>query len=128
MPKSKHSGKSRQGHISWRSQPQVGRCRPRASIPLLLRGLLLPPQYSLNLNLHAGGIAGVHFRFSQAEMCNGLKSVGTICYRADGSRSSAFQSRLGHIFLRGISISCKKLKCARSQRRKIFLFFVAGFF
>jgi hypothetical protein len=52
-----------------------------------------------------------HFRFSQAAMCNGLKSVGTICYRAYGSRSPAFH-RLDHIFLRGISISCEKLKCA----------------
>ena len=26
-----------------------------------------------------------YFKFSQAETCNGLKSVGTICYRADGS-------------------------------------------
>ena len=57
---------------------------------------------------------GVYFNFPQAEMYNGLKSVETICYRADGSRGSAFQSqRLEHIFPRGISIPCEKLKCAR---------------
>jgi hypothetical protein len=59
-----------------------------------------------------GKTVWAHFRFSQAAMCNGLKSVGTICYRAYGSRSPAFH-RLDHIFLRGISISCEKLKCAR---------------
>ena len=40
----------------------------------------------------------MHFNFSQAEMCNGLKSVETICYRAYGSCSSAFQpSARSHI-------------------------------
>ena len=57
-------------------------------------------------------LAGVHFNFSQAEMCNGLKSVGTICYRAYGSGTRSYQShRLDHIFPRGISIPCEKLKC-----------------
>ena len=56
-------------------------------------------------------ITRMHFNFSQAEMCNGLKSVGTICYRAYGSYSSAFQShRPDHIFPRGISIPCEKIE------------------
>jgi hypothetical protein len=47
-------------------------------------------------------------------MRNGLKSVGTIYYRADGSCSSVFQNhRLDHIFLCGISIPPEKLKYAR---------------
>ena len=81
-------------------------------------------------------ILWVYFNFSQAEMYNGLKSVETICYRADGSRSYVFRHRIlnkilfkgipvtvqlhftfqshrpGCIFLRGISIPCEELKCA----------------
>jgi hypothetical protein len=57
----------------------------------------------------------------QAETCNGLKSVGTICYRAYGSCSSTFQNRrLDHIFSRAISIPCEKLKCAHIHLIQIF--------
>jgi hypothetical protein len=57
---------------------------------------------------------GAYFKFSQVETYNGLKSVGTMCYRADGSCRSTFQNRRpDHIFPREISIPCEKLKCAR---------------
>ena len=47
----------------------------------------------------------MYFSFSQAEMRNGLKSVGTICYRAYGSYCSVFQCRkLDKIYFTGISI------------------------
>ena len=60
-----------------------------------------------------GIFSRVYFNFSQAEMYNGLKSVGTIRYRAYGSCGSGFQShRLDYIFPRGISIPCENLKCA----------------
>ena len=38
-----------------------------------------------------GIFSRVYFNFSQAEMYNGLKSVGTIRYRAYGSCGSGFQ-------------------------------------
>jgi hypothetical protein len=53
----------------------------------------------------------------------GLKSVGTICYRADGFCRSRFQSRrLDHIFLRGISIPCENLKCPQILAEKNIIF------
>ena len=39
-----------------------------------------------------GIFSRVYFNFSQAEMYNGLKSVGTIRYRAYGSCGSGFRS------------------------------------
>ena len=53
----------------------------------------------------------MYFNFSQAEMCNGLKSVGTICYRADGSRSFVFQS----LYVKGSREAAVQIKAARKN-------------
>ena len=68
----------------------------------------------IQLCIHTPENYWAYFNFSQAEIRNGLKSVETICYRAYDSCSSTFQShRLDHIFSRGISIPCEKLKYAQ---------------